>query len=178
MPTPIFMNAFTAAVAAIGVAAASFVGMDHEPAAYDDVIVTRLSQDEAALNATFAFMRADRDGDETLSVDEYAALMVVTAELANLNGFVAVETRNSVATIALPVSAPGALGDEEQTRIDAVARHTFYAFAGNDGKMQQGEYLELQNSIFAASDLNANGSLTNAELSIFAQRQANLRPNA
>ena len=36
MPTPIFMNAFTAAVAAIGVAAASFVGMDHEPAAYDD----------------------------------------------------------------------------------------------------------------------------------------------
>ena len=81
-------------------------------------------------------------------------------------------------TVALPVSAPGALGDAEQTRIDAVARHTFYAFAGSDGKMQQGEYLGLQNAIFASSDLNANGDLTNAELSIFAQRQAFLRPEA
>lgn len=175
MPATVFMNAVTAAFAAAAVAAASFAGVK-PGAAYDDGALTRLTEVEAAAYAHTVFQRADRDGDGALNVDEFAALTIVTAELAHLNGFIAVERAGSVQTIALPAGAPGALGDAEQTRIDAVARHTFYAFAGNDGKMQQGEYLSLQAAIFASSDLNANGDLTNAELSIFAQRQAFLRP--
>lgn len=177
MPATIFMNTATAAFASLAVAAASFVGIQ-SPAAYSDGALTKLSQEEASAHALMAFKRADRNGDAVLNVDEFAALTVVTAELANLNGFVSVEKSGAVQTIALPISAPLALGDAEQTRIDAVARHTFYAFAGTDGKMQQGEYISLQDAIFASSDLNANGALTRAELSIYAQRQAYLRPNA
>ena len=177
MPTTIVTGTFTAAVAALGVALASFSGADNS-SAYQDGAIKRLSQGDAAINARFVFERADRNGDASLDVDEFAALTVVTAELAHLNGFIAVETKDSLETIPLPGSAPLALGDVEQTRIDAVARHTFYAFAGYDGKMQQGEYMGLQNAIFTSSDLNANGALTSAELALFAQRQAYLRPEA
>ncbi|WP_375202828.1 hypothetical protein [Hyphococcus sp.] len=177
MPATILMNAVTAAFATVAVAAASYAGLK-PGGAYDDGALTALSRSEAAAHAQAVFARADRNGDDVLDVNEFAAMTVVTAELANLNGFISVEDGESVKTVALPISAPLALGDAEQTRIDAVARHTFYAFAGEDGKMQQGEYLGLQNAIFASSDLNANGALTSAELSLFAQRQAFLRPKA
>ena len=167
MPATIFMNTVTAAFATVAVAAASFAGVK-PGGAYDDGALTALSRSEGA----------DRNGDDVLDVNEFAALTVVTAELANLHGCVSVENNDGVRTIALPVSAPLALGDAEQTRIDAVARHTFYAFAGDDGKLQQGEYMGLQNAIFASSDLNANGALTRAELSLYAQRQAFIRPGA
>ncbi|MEZ5893608.1 MAG: hypothetical protein R3C58_10785 [Parvularculaceae bacterium] len=176
MPASIFMNGLAAAVATLGVAAASFVGMSGD--AYDGGALTRLTDAEAASHAQAVFLRSDRNGDGALDVNEYAALSVVTAELANLNGFLAIEQADKIAAIALPVAAPSALGDSEQTRIDAVARSTFYAFSGADGKMQQGEYLVLQRTIFTSSDLNANGYLTNGELSIYAQRQAYLRPEA
>ncbi len=177
MPATIFMNAVTAAFATVAVAAASYAGLK-PGGAYDDGALTALSRSDAAVHAQAVFTRADRNGDDVLDVNEFAAMTVVTAELANLNGFISVEDEEGVKTIALPIAAPLALGDVEQTRIDAVARHTFYAFAGEDGKMQQGEYLGLQNAIFASSDLNANGALTSAELSLFAQRQAFLRPKA
>lgn len=177
MPATIFMNAVTAAFATVAVAAASFAGIKSGPA-YDEGALSALSQADASAYAKMVFERANRNGDDVLDVNEFAALTVVTAELANLNGFVSVENSDGVKTIALPIAAPLALGDAEQTRIDAVARHTFYAFAGEDGKMQQGEYLGLQQAIFASSDLNANGALTSAELSLFAQRQAFLRPEA
>ncbi len=177
MPATILMNAVTAAFATVAVAAASYAGLK-PGGAYDDGALTALSRSEAAAHAQAVFARADRNGDDVLDVNEFAAMTVVTAELANLNGFISVEDGESVKTVALPISAPLALGDAEQTRIDAVARHTFYAFAGEDGKMQQGEYLGLQNAIFASSDLNANGALTSAELSLFAQRQAFLHPKA
>lgn len=177
MPATILMNAVTAAFATVAVAAASYAGLK-PGGAYDDGALTALSRSEAAAHAQAVFARADRNGDDVLDVNEFAAMTVVTAELANLNGFISVEDGESVKTVALPISAPLALGDAEQTRIDAVARHTFYAFAGEDGKMQQGEYLGLQNAIFASSDLNANGALTSVELSLFAQRQAFLRPKA
>jgi len=177
MPATIFMNTVTAAIASLAVAAATYAGYQPQPA-YGEGALTKLSHADAAAHANYVFQRADRNGDALLSVDEFAALSIVTAELANLNGFVSVEKDGDAQTIALPVNAQLALGDAEQTRIDAVARHTFYAFAGDDGKMQQGEYVDLQTAIFASSDLNANGALTRAELSIYAQRQAFLSPNA
>ncbi len=178
MPTTLFMSTITGAAAAAGLTLASIAGVTSSTDAYGDGALTRLSTDDAQLNAERVFARSDRNGDAALDVDEFAALTIVTAELANLNGFIAVERAAAVETIALPVKAQAALSASEHARIDAVARHTFYAFAGDDGKMQQGEFIGLQNAIFASSDLNANGALTRAELSIFARRQAYLRPEA
>lgn len=177
MATTMFISTITGAVAAAGVAIASFVGTS-APAAYDDGELKRLSAAEASTHAERMFARSDRNGDGVLDVNEFAALTIVTAELAHLNGFVAVEKEATVETIGLPVNAPAALPAAEHARIDAVARHAFYAFAGNDGKMQQGEFIGLQDAIFASSDLNANGALTRTELSIYARRQAYLRPEA
>jgi hypothetical protein len=175
MPAAIITNTITAITATAIVAAASLVGVKSGPA-YEDGALKSLTQAEASSFAESVFQRADMDGDGALDVDEFAALTIVTAELAHLNGFFAVEKAGALETIALPINAPAALGDSEQTRIDAVARYSFYAFAGSDGKMQQGEYSDLQEAIFASSDLNANGALTSVELSLFAQRQAYLRP--
>ncbi|WP_411820215.1 hypothetical protein ABFZ85_01890 [Hyphococcus formosus] len=177
MPTSIFMNSVVATLAAAGVAVTSLVGINPGPA-YDNDELTKLSKTEASIHADQVFFRADQDGDNALSVDEFAALNIVTAELANLNGFVVVEKTNSYETISLPDRTSAALSPAEHARIDAVSRHTFYAFAGEDGKMQQGEYKGLQEAIFLSSDLNANGALTRAELALFAQRQAFLRPEA
>lgn len=177
MPTTMLTTAFTGMVTAAGVAFASYVGLN-TPAAYDDCELKRLSAAEASTYAEQVFARSDRNGDGALDVNEFAALTIVTAELANLNGFVSVEKGENVETIALPINAPAALSASEHARIDAVARRTFYAFAGDDGKMQQGEFIGLQEAIFASSDLNANGDLTRSELSIYAHRQAYLRPEA
>ncbi len=177
MPTAMFMSTFTGAIAAAGVAFASLTGID-AGGVYDDTAMTKLTSIEAGVNAEHVFARADRNHDTFLDVDEFAALTVITAELAYLNGFIAVEKGAEVGSIALPLNAPAVLSASEHTRIDAVARHTFYAFVGEDGKMQHGEYIALQRAVFSASDLNANGALTRAELSIFAQRQAFLRPEA
>lgn len=176
MPAMI-MNTITAAVAAAGVALASFVGVANTNA-YEEGAIQRLSQAEVALHAGQVFARSDRNGDASLDVDEFAALTIVTAELANLNGFIAMDKDASAMTIALPINAPAALSSSEHARIDAVARHTFYGFAGSDGKMQKEEYAKLQHTIFESSDINANGALTRSELSLFAQRQAYLRPSA
>ncbi len=173
---PIAANAITAAAAAALVVVASLVGVEAPGPAYGDGALEKLTREEAAAYSRSVFQRADIDHDGALDVDEYAALAVVKAELAHLNGFIAVERNGALETVALPINAPAALGDSEQTRIDAVARHTFYAFAGSDGKMQQGEYLGLEDAIFASSDLNSNGALTRAELPLFAQRQAHLSP--
>lgn len=168
--TPFALSSLTAAIAAVGFA---FAAADNSaPEAYQDGPLTRLSQVEAADHAGRVFDRADRDGDAALNVDEFAALAVVTAELAHLNGFVAVEVEDEVKTIALPASQPSALARSEHARIDAVARHAFYGFAGVDGFLDRDEYIRMQSAVFEASDLNANGRLNKRELTVYARRQA------
>ena len=168
--TPFALSSLTAAIAAVGFA---FAAADNSaPEAYQEGPLTRLSQVEAADHAGRVFDRADRDGDAALNVDEFAALAVVTAELAHLNGFVAVEVEDEVKTIALPASQPSALARSEHARIDAVARHAFYGFAGADGFLDRDEYIRMQSAVFEASDLNANGRLNKRELTVYARRQA------
>ena len=168
--TPFALSSLTAAIAAVGFA---FAAADNSaPEAYQDGPLTRLSQVEAANHAGRVFDRADRDGDAALNVDEFAALAIVTAELAHLNGFVAVEVEDEVKTIALPASQPSALARSEHARIDAVARHAFYGFAGADGFLDRDEYIRMQSAVFEASDLNANGRLNKRELTVYARRQA------
>ena len=173
--TPFAVSSLTAMIAAAGFAFASADGLAPEGApkgAYEDGALTQLSLEEAESNAAGVFARSDRDGDGALDVDEFAALSIVTAELARLNGFIAVEQEDALKTIALPIEAPASLSGSEHARIDAVARHGFYAFAGEDGRLQRDEYIRMQNAVFAASDLNANGALSARELAVYAQRQA------
>lgn len=168
--TPFALSSLTAAIAAAGFA---FAAADNSaPEAYQDGPLTRLSQVEAADHAGRVFDRADRDGDAALNVDEFAALAIVTAELAHLNGFIAVEFEDEVKTIALPASQPSALPRSERARIDAVARHAFYGFAGDDGLLDRDEYIRMQSAVFEASDLNASGDLNKRELAVYARRQA------
>lgn len=170
--TTMILNSLAAAGAAIGIAFTSLTGTDVD--AYDKRPLTRLSEIEAASHALHVFMRADRNLDQALDVDEFAALSIVTAELAHLNGFISIDNGGAVRTIALPVVAPAALSSAEHTRIDAVSRHTFYAFAGGDSRLDGTEFVRLQNELFKQADLNGNGALVKKELNIFAQRQAQL----
>ncbi|WP_425409041.1 hypothetical protein [Hyphococcus sp.] len=177
MPTTMFMSAVTGILAAAGVAGVSFIGVKDTPA-YENGSLNRLSAEEASVHAERVFKRSDRNGDNVLDVNEFAALTIVTAELANLNGFISVENDAAVKTISLSSGKLSALSSSEHARIDAVARRTFYTFAGADGKLQNEEFIQLQDTIFRSSDLNTNGALTRSELSIFARRQAYLRPEA
>lgn len=171
--TTIILNSLAAAGAAIGLAFSSITAPDAD-SAYGGKSVTRLSETDVASHALHSFMRADRDLDQVLDVDEFAALTIVTAELAHLNGFIAIDNGGAVRTITLPVVAPAALSAAEHTRIDAVSRHTFYAFAGEDSRLDGSEYVRLQRIVFEQADLNGNGTLVKKELGIFAQRQAQL----
>lgn len=171
--TPMILNSLAAAGAAIGIAFSSLTGADSADA-YGQQPLSGLSETEAASHALHVFMRADRNLDQKLDVDEFAAVSIVTAELAHLNGFIAIDNGGAVRTIALPVVAPAALSAADHTRIDAVARHTFYAFSGDDSRLDADEYVTLQAAVFDQADINGNGKLAKKELGIFAQRQAQL----
>lgn len=170
--TPVLLKSIAAIAAVAGLAATSAEDLIKGP--YDDGAIAKLTQAELSAHAQRVFARADIDGDEALSSDEYAALSIVTAELAHLNGFIVIEKEDGVATAPLPGSMHAALTNFEQARIEAVSRNAFYAFAGEDGRMSAGEFAAAQGAMFEAADFNHNGTLARQELGVFAQRQAHM----
>lgn len=160
----------TIALISVGIA----VGAGFDDRAAYGAAVDMLTTDEAATNAQLTFARADVDKSGALDADEYAALAIVTAELARLNGFIALEVGDGREIISLPITAPIALTGAERARVDAVARAEFYAAAGDDGLMDMNEYSGEQKSWFAAADRNRNGALARSELTSFAARAAML----
>jgi len=164
-------------IALISVGLATGAGLD-DRAAYG-AAVQALSSQDAAAHAQSVFARADLDQSGALDVNEYAALAIVTAELARLNGFFALEVGDGREIVPLPVNAPAALAGSERARVTAVAHAEFYALAGEDAVMDFSEYAGEQDARFAAADRNRNGALTKAELVSFAARAAMLtRPEA
>lgn len=159
-------------IALISVGLAAGAGFD-DRAAYGAAIET-LSQPEASAHAAATFARADVDRSGALDANEYAALAIVTAELARLNGFIALEIGDGQEVVPLPIEAPMALAGVERTRVDAVARTEFYAVAGDDGLMDLTEYAGEQAERFKAADGNRNGALARTELVSFAARSAML----
>lgn len=159
-------------IALVSVGLATGAGFDNR-AAYGAAVET-LSQPQASAHAAAMFARADLDRSGALDADEYAALAIVTAELARLNGFIALEIGDGQEVVSLPIEAPMALAGAERARVGAVARAEFYASAGDDGLMDLDEYTGEQAARFKAADRNRNGALAKTELVSFAARSAML----
>lgn len=130
----------------------------------------------AQIDAANAFESADADRSGALSADEYAAMRLVTAELAHLNGFVPIVSGDSAEKIALPIEAPAAISSAERARIFALAYQEFYAAAGPDAKLSRREYLGRAAQIFARFDRDRDGVLARYELTRFAAEAAFLSP--
>lgn len=160
----------TIALTGIGVGATGF-GAGAE--AYGSKIA-ELTRARSAAMSEAIFVRADLDESGDLDANEYAALAIVTAELARLNGFVVLAADGADEIVALPVKAREALGSGERARIDAVARAEYYAAAGADGRMSLAEFAAERAANFAAADRDRNGRLTHRELSAFAAAEARL----
>ncbi len=170
------MKTAAAVLAAAGLAYTSADEALSGPAYGDEDQLRALTEQALADHASAVFQRADRDQDAVLNADEYATLSIVSAELARLNGFVVIEGVEGPATLTLAGNAPSALSSAEHVRVDAVARSTFYAHAGDDGRMNEEEYARAQRALFEVADFNRNGVLQRGELEVFAQKQALLSP--
>ena len=166
------MKTAAAVIAAAGLAYTSAEDRLSGPAYADDDRLRALTEEVLANHASAVFERSDRDQDGVLNADEYAALSIVSAELARLNGFVVIEGVGGPATVMLAAAAPAALSPAEHVRVDAVARSAFYAHAGDDGRMSEEEYARSQRAVFDIADFNRNGVLQRGELEAFAQKQA------
>ncbi len=172
------MKIAAAAVAAAGLAYTSAETALSGAAYGDEDRLTALTEAALVEHAAAVFQRADRDQSGALDNDEYAALSIVSAELARLNGFVVIESADGFGTLALSGSTPSALSQIEHVRVDAVARSTFYQHAGDDGLMSEQEYADAQRAVFDVADFNRNGVLKRGELKAFAHRQALLSAGA
>ncbi len=166
------MKTAAAVIAAAGLAYTSAEETLSGAAYGDNDRLTSLTEGALAEHAATVFQRADRDQNGALNSDEYAALSIVSAELARLNGFVVIEGADGPGTLALSGFTPSALSPTEHVRVDAVARSTFYLHAGDDGLMSENEYTNAQRAIFDVVDFNRNGVLKRGELKAFAHRQA------
>lgn len=170
----IAMKTAAAVIAAAGLAYTSADDAALGAAYGDDGALKSLTEEVLARHAQTVFARADRDGNGALDNNEYAALSIVSAELARLNGFVVIESENGPATLAISGAPSSALSKADHVRIDAVARSTFYIHAGKDGRMDENEYANAQRAMFDGADFNGNGVLKRGELAVFARRQASM----
>ena len=175
------MKRFSAALIAASLAslsAASFASSAALIDAFGPRGETLLAQD-ADSHAAQLFDQVDRDGDNHLSVDEYASQAVVLASLSRFNGKVAIEDRQGETFhIALPEQARAQMSGMEQTAIDAIARNEFYKISGGDGQLSRAEWLAARGRAFAQADFDHDGRLQRQELALFAMDIARYRPGA
>lgn len=160
------------AVVAIGVSASLASGAGFDPAYKAQV--ERLTAAEASAHAATIFDRADLDRSGGLDVDEYASLAIVNAELAHLNGYIAIERDGEPYMVSLPIQAPAAMTHAERVRVEAVARRDFYERAGADGVLTKETYVADAAARFAAEDRNGSGVLSRGELVSYAVREARI----
>ncbi len=136
--------------------------------------VTILEAAAAARHAAHVFGRADLNKDGALDGDEFSVLAIVTAELARLNGFVAVDLVGGAKTVAVPGTFLPALTRSERALINDRAIREFAVVAGADERLGRDEFVSAEIEIFLASDADRNGLLAGGELTSFARTQASL----
>ncbi len=126
----------------------------------------------AQIHASNMFEAADADRSGDLNSDEFAAMRLVTAELAHLNGFVPIAAGDQPERILLPVKAPTTLAAGERARITAIAYREFYVAAGPDARLSRREFLQINAQMFARHDRDGDGLLARHELTRFATQTA------
>ncbi len=152
---------------AAGVGGALAAGVGFEKEAEDCACIETLRYSDARLHAAVLFERADVDKDGALSSDEYAALNIVTAELTALNGYTVFVTADGDRVVSLP-EMKSRIEPQDRTFIEAKARGVFYAFANEDSKLSEAEFIDLETARFEAADRNRDGALRKGELEKFA----------
>lgn len=164
--------AVSTAFAAVAAGAGMFSEKEAAPAY--GVAAASLEATSAARHAARAFEKADLNNDGELDEDEYSLAALVTAELALLNGFYAIDAGDGVETVAI-ATARRALNDAEKVELLSSAVREFAAVAGDDERLDQSEYVNAQLEVFLANDTDRNAVLAAGELIAFGARQARLR---
>lgn len=133
-----------------------------------------LEADAVAKNATRVFDRADLNNDGALDQDEYHILAVVTAELANLNGFASFHAGEGIRIVKIPQTKKSDLTAIEKAAIRAKAVREFLYLSGDDEGLAREEFITAEFERFIANDRDRNGVLFGPELVSFAMMQTNL----
>ncbi len=166
----VFLPGFAAALA-VGAGLVHAASVE-PPGAYGAPAV-QLEATTVATTAKTVFDRADLDNDMELSREEFVTLAIVTAELARLNGFVAVDYSRGVRTAALPRA--GAWTAAERSHVEAAGVRDYELFAGDDERMTRDEFVAARLEAMTASDIDRNGVLSGVELARFAALEARLQ---
>lgn len=166
--------AFSGLAAAIAAGASLVNSAAVGPAPAYGAQANLIDAQEAGRHAAHLFNRADLNNDGALDEDEYSVLAIVTAELAQLNGFIAVDFAGGAKMVALPHAGRLALSAADKSRIADRALREFAAIAGDDLRLLSDEFVGAQLEQFLANDIDRNGMLTGGELATFAQSQSRL----
>lgn len=161
-----------AAAAAAGASLVSSASVTPEPAY--GVSAAKLEAAAAATNAARIFDRADLDNNGLLDRDEYEILSVVTAELAQLNGFIAIDAGRGVETVAIARAGKRSLDIDDKARVEERAKREFRAISGDDERLSSDEFVTAELERFLATDADRNGVLAGEELASFAYAQSRL----
>lgn len=161
-----------AAAAAIGASLVSSASVDPQPAY--PMQASKLEAAAAAANASRLFDRADLDKNGALDREEHEILAVVTAELAQLNGFVSIDAGHGIETVAVARSGGQALDRSGKDRIRERALREFRLIAGDDERLTLDEFVDAQLELFLSSDADRNGVLAGGELKSFGFAQSKL----
>lgn len=164
-------SGFAAAVAA-GASLVSSASVTPEPAY--GISAGKLEAAAAATHAARVFDRADLDNNGFLDRDEYEILGVVTAELAQLNGFIVIDAGRGVETVAIARAGKRSLDSGDKARIEERAKRGFRAISGDDERLSADEFVTAELEQFLAVDADRNGVLAGAELASFARAQSGL----
>lgn len=160
-----------AGVAAATAGASLVASADVDRAPAYGAAASALEAGASARHAAAVFERADLNNDGDLDADEYEVLVVVTAELSRLNGFVTVDADGGVRTVGAPRGNPS-LSVADRARLKERAAGEFAAIAGDDQRLGADEFVTAELERFLASDADRNGVLTGAELSAYALGKA------
>ena len=175
MISTLFQKIALPALAAAAAAGGSLVARTPaiEVPAYD-LAARSLEASDAAHQAERAFDKADHNKDGYLSADEYAVLGIVSAELARLNGFIAIDTVTGVRTVSVPKPVTASLSIAQKAAIRDQARSEYEWIAGDDLRLTRSEFVDSKLEEFISIDADRNGILTGPELSRFAYAQSKL----
>ncbi len=175
MVMAIFHKAALSGVAAAIAAGAGLVNSaEVAPAPAYGAYANSIDLDIATRHAAGVFDRADLNNDGVLGEDEFTVLAIVTAELALLNGFIAVDVSDGVKVVAAPRRGKEELSSGDKASIKNRAEREFLIAAGDDLRLSKDEFIGANLERFLASDADRNGALSGAELAAYAQAQSRL----